>query len=238
MVPSPDDIDTTKLGIHAGLIMTDSCNAAQKARCLLQHKIGGIVVLLDCHHHLRNVWIKGLEQSVSSYLRVIVTGSLEKTPPEIRVTCVYSVIARARDKFFSLCANYPKGQGEHSAAWSRVNKPDTPLYHVIGAQGSRQDLCLMAAPAIYMNRYACFDYACSALAKEARQHFAKVLVCVNDFGGDYFSVMPVCHPLDLVLFANALASSQDTRAWTVGLGTHIKRRCDRYSQREDDGYRR
>lgn len=40
MLPSPDDIDITKLGVHAGLITTDSCNAAQKARRLLQHKIG------------------------------------------------------------------------------------------------------------------------------------------------------------------------------------------------------
>ena len=66
MVPSPDDIDIKKLGDHAGHIMTDSCNAAQKARRLLQHKIGGNVYELDCHHHLRNVWIKGMEQSVSS----------------------------------------------------------------------------------------------------------------------------------------------------------------------------
>ena len=171
MVPSPDNIDTTKLGNHAGLIMTDSCNAAQKARCLLQHKIGGIVVLLDCHHHLRNVWIKGMEQSVSSYLRVIVTDSLENIPPElrVRVTCVYSAIAHAWDKFFSLCANYPKGQGKHFAAWLRVNKPDTPLYHVVGTQGSRQDLCLMATPAIYMNRYACFDYASYVLCLPKKQ---------------------------------------------------------------------
>ena len=137
---------------------------------------------------------------MSSFLRVIVTGSLEKIPPELQVTCVYSAIARAWAKFFSLYASYPKGQCEHFAVWFRVNKPGTPIYHVVGAQGSRHDLCLMAAPAIYMNRY---------VAKEARQHFAKVFVCANDFGGDNFSVTPSHHPLHLILFANALASSQD-----------------------------
>ena len=124
---------------------------------------------LDCHHHLYNVWIKGMEQSVSSYVRVIVTDSLEKIPPKLRVTCVYSAIARAWDKFFSLCANYPKGQGEHFAAWLRVNKPGTSLYHVVGTQGSRHDLCLIAAPAIYMNRYACFDYASYVLRLPKKQ---------------------------------------------------------------------
>ena len=88
---------------------------------------------------------------------------LEQIPPELRVTCIFSAIACAWDKFFSLCANYPKGQEEHFAAWLKMNKPGTPLYHVVGAQGSRHDLCLMAAPAIYMNRNVYFDYATSYL---------------------------------------------------------------------------
>jgi hypothetical protein len=82
---------------------------------------------------------------------------------------VYSAVARAWDKFFSLCANYPKGQGEHFAAWLSFNKPGTPLYHVVGAQGSRHDLCLMAAPAIYMNRYVYFDYASYVLRLPKKQ---------------------------------------------------------------------
>jgi hypothetical protein len=60
-IPSSDDIDIKKLGQH-GLIMTNSCNAAQKVRQLLQYKIGGNIFELDCHHHLRNVWIKGMEK--------------------------------------------------------------------------------------------------------------------------------------------------------------------------------
>jgi hypothetical protein len=100
-----------------------------------------------------------MEKLISVFLRVVVSDSLENIPPELWVTCIFSAIARAWDKFFSLCANYPKGQGEHFAAWLRVNKPGTALYHVVGMQGSRHDLFLMAAPAIYMNCYVCFDYA-------------------------------------------------------------------------------
>jgi hypothetical protein len=167
-IPSPDGIDIKKLG-QQGLIMTDSCNIAQKAKQLLQYEIGGMVLEMDCHHHLRNVWIKGIEKSVSIFLQVVVSDSLEQIPPELRVTCIFSAIARAWDKFFSLCANYPKGQGEHFAAWLRMNKSGTPLYHVVGAQGSRHDLCLMAAPAIYMNRYVCFDYASYLLRLPKKQ---------------------------------------------------------------------
>jgi hypothetical protein len=157
-IPSPNGIDITKLREH-GMIMTDLCNTAQKARRLLQHQIGGVVFEMDCHHHLRNVWIKGMEKSISVFLRAVVSDSLEQIPAELRVTCIFLAIARAWDKCFSLCANYPKGQGEHFAAWLRVNKPGTALCHVVGAQGSRHNLCLEAAPTIYMNRYVCFDYA-------------------------------------------------------------------------------
>ncbi len=91
-IPSPDGIDIKKLGRH-GLIMTDSCNAAQKARQLLQYEIGGIVFELDCHHHLPNVWIKGMEKSVSVFLRVVLSDSLEQIPLELRVTCIFLAIA-------------------------------------------------------------------------------------------------------------------------------------------------
>jgi hypothetical protein len=68
-----------------------------------------------------------MEKSVSVFLQVVVSESLEKIPPELQVTCIFLVIAQAWDNFFSICANYPKGQGEHFAAWLRVNKPGTAI---------------------------------------------------------------------------------------------------------------
>ncbi len=111
-IPSPDGIDIKKLGQH-GVIMMDSCNPAQKTRRLLQHEIGGDIVEIDCYHHLQNVWIKVMEKSVSVFLQVVVSNSIENIPPELWVTCIFSAIACAWDNFFSLCTNYPKGQGEH-----------------------------------------------------------------------------------------------------------------------------
>ncbi len=94
---------------------------------------------------------------------------------------------------------------------------------MVGAQGSRHDLCLMAAPAIYMNHYVCFDYVRPvAFAEEARQHIAEVLDCVNVFRRDYCSIKVVRHPLHFFLFAHAMAGSKDSRAWRVGLGANIK----------------
>ena len=75
--PSPDGIKIKKLGQH-GLIMTDSCNTAQKARGLLWFEIGGLVFEMDCHHHLCNVWIKGMKKSGSIFLRVVLTDCLSR----------------------------------------------------------------------------------------------------------------------------------------------------------------
>ena len=79
LIPSPDGINITKLREH-DVIMTDSCNAAQKARRLLRHQIGGYLFEMDCNHHLQNIWIKGMEKSVSVFLRVVVSDSLEQIP--------------------------------------------------------------------------------------------------------------------------------------------------------------
>ena len=157
-IPSPEGISMTKLGKH-GVVMSDACNAAQATWRALQVIIGGVTYVIDCFHHLRNTWIKGMDKEVTEKLRTILADSLEEIPSELWVTCVISALCRAWDKFFSLSCNYPKGKGEHWAAWLNHNRPGIPLYHVEGAQGSRHDLCLMAAPAIYMNRPVCYDYA-------------------------------------------------------------------------------
>jgi hypothetical protein len=104
------------------------------------------------------------------------------------------------DNFFSLCANYPKEKGKHFAVWLRVNKPGMTIYHVVGAQESRHDLCLMEALAIYMNSNVCFHYARYVLRLPKKQDniFAKVLVCIYDIGRDNCTITPVCNPLHIV----------------------------------------
>ena len=42
----------TSRNLTSNIIMMDWCNAAQKARRLLQHLIGGEIFEIDCHHHL------------------------------------------------------------------------------------------------------------------------------------------------------------------------------------------
>ena len=65
---------------------------------------------------------------------------------------LFSALARAYDKGFSISANYPKGFGELFIERMMDNHPWYVLYHVERVQGSRQDMILEALLAIYMDQ--------------------------------------------------------------------------------------
>ncbi len=157
---------------------------------------------------------------VSVFLHVVVSDSLEKIPPELWVACIFSVIARAWDIFFSLCANYPKGQGEHFATWLRVNKPCTDLYHVVGMQGLRHDLCLLAAPAIYMIHCVCFDYASYLLRLPTKQDNILLWCLFVLMSSEEIIAQLRLYAILYISFlsAHAMAGSKNSRAWRVGVG--------------------
>ena len=155
-VPSPDGITEEKLrGI---LITTDTCNAARKARRLFNERVGGDCPEIDCMNHLRCVHGGGFEKGVTKEWKGSLMGSEEEIDPILRVKCSFSAYCRAWDKFFSLNANYVKGAGGHFAAWFADTHPGDLLFHIENCVGSRQDICFLAAPGIYMNREPCYEY--------------------------------------------------------------------------------
>ena len=109
LIPSPMEINMDKL--DGGSVMTDTCNSAQKCNRLLASVINGTVYSLFCHNHLRNVWVKNVLLSLNDFMRAHLYDSLDKIAEELRVSPSFISFARAIDKEFSLCANYPKGHG-------------------------------------------------------------------------------------------------------------------------------
>ena len=86
-------------------------------------------------------------------MRAHLLDSLEDIDDELRVSPNFMTFARAIDKEFSLCANYPKGHGAIFQEWMINNHSGELLFHVERAlSGGRQDVVSMAAPAIYWNR--------------------------------------------------------------------------------------
>jgi hypothetical protein len=129
LIPTPDSISIDKLG-DDGVVMTDTCNGAQKLRRILVDRIDGVHDL-DCMNHLRNVWIGGMEKSLSKYLNEMLCSSLDEIDSTLQVTTsIISAVIRAIDKEFSLSANYPKGHGELFLEWIREHYPGVLLLHV------------------------------------------------------------------------------------------------------------
>ena len=160
-IPPPSAMNIGKLG-SGGAITSDTCNGARKTRRLLVDVVKDaakemstaqvIVFEIDCWGHLRNVWLNGMNVALSDELRERLEQDLEHTDARLRVSPNIGMILRAVDKEFSLCANYPKGHGEVFKEWMEQHHPGALLFHVERASGSRQDLCVEGAGAIYWNR--------------------------------------------------------------------------------------
>lgn len=166
-------------------VTTDTCTPAQKARrdfCLKLDPlmVGGIIYQQDCMNHLRCVWCKQVEIELCKVLQVIVMDTMDEIAPELRVSCLFSAYARSYGKFFSLTCNYAKGKGEDFAEFVKEKFPGDLLFHIEDAQGSRHDLPFIAAPAIFMNRLVCLEYACYLLRvpKKKDSILLKNLACL------------------------------------------------------------
>ena len=91
---------------------TDTCHAATIVRTIDVEKFGYGVLQKYCHNHLRNIWVGGLDKELSSYLTNLLRSSIYEIDTILRVKTLFSALARAYNKGFSISANYPKGFGE------------------------------------------------------------------------------------------------------------------------------
>lgn len=169
-IPVSAEMHLSKM--KGGLVNADTCNSARLTSAMLcdaiedaveeeriSHGVNEdddltqpIVLRMDCHHHLRNVWIGALNKHLSKYLDNILQQDLTKISFRYRVSTMMDSVLRAVDKEFSLPANYPKGHGDHFKLWMEENHPGALLVPVERSSGSRQDLAVEGAAAIYWNR--------------------------------------------------------------------------------------
>ena len=121
-IPSSEEMNITKL--NEAVVSSDACNAARLTSDLIAEAIeeavrdqvdiedvdvSALTIRVDCHHHLRNVWIKALNKHLSKYLNALMAGDLNVIDYRYCVSTKFDVVLRAIDKEFSLPANYPKG---------------------------------------------------------------------------------------------------------------------------------
>ena len=166
-IPPSSDMHLSKAG-KGGSSTTDTCHGARLFSSLLVEEIelaakekaqengedGSdiLVCLMNCHHHLRNVWIGAMNKRLSTYLNEILASDLDAIDYRYRVSTMMDMVLRAIDKEFSLPANYPKGHGDMFKHWMNLNHPGALLVPVQRTSGSRQDLVVEGAAAVYWNR--------------------------------------------------------------------------------------
>ena len=157
ILPLPDNINIEKLA--DGSIMTDTCHSAHSANKKVSALVDGKTHNLLCYNHLRNVHVKNVLEALTDFIRAHYGDSLDEIAPDLRVSPGFISFARAFDKMFSLCANYPKGWGEIFRQWMKENHTGELLFCVErAASGGRQDVASMAALAMYWNRNFCVEF--------------------------------------------------------------------------------
>ena len=167
-IPASSELCFSKL--NNGGTMTDTCNAARKFNAKIAEHIRDVckqkaiesgiepseanvrIQQQDCHNHLRNVWIGAITKRLSEYLNDLLACDLEAIHFRYRVTTMIDAVLRAVDKEFSLPANYPKGHGQQFRHWLKLHHPGVLLVPVQRTSGSRQDLAVEGAAAVYWNR--------------------------------------------------------------------------------------
>ena len=100
LVPEPDSLKFNKLG-DGGLIITDTCNTAQKFHRIIVDMVEGTKEF-DCMNHLRCVWFGNMEKALTKELNTLVKSDLDEIDPHLYVSTSISAILRAMYKEFSL----------------------------------------------------------------------------------------------------------------------------------------
>ena len=168
-IPDLKEMNVGKLG--GGAASTDTAPGARKQRRLLceaivkaaaeWHALNPVddaddrrlhVLEIDCYNHLRNVWLGGMAKQLTARLKATLHEQLETIDRRLRVSTSMESVLRAMDKEFSLNANYAKGHGQLFNEWMQHTHPGELLLHVERASGSRQDLAVEGAGALYLNR--------------------------------------------------------------------------------------
>jgi hypothetical protein len=111
-----------------------------------------LVIIQDCHGHMRTIFINGITKRMSSYLARVLAEDLLGIDKRLRVGTTFDMVLITIDKEFSIPANYPKGHGPEFKHWLKAHHPGALLVPVQRTAGSRQDLAKEGAAAVYWNR--------------------------------------------------------------------------------------
>ena len=172
--PKPEDLSMARLGGGGG-IQSDTCNTAEKAKAILAKMISSgkremigeeawaalsqeeqdaatRVHKLDCHQHMRNIFLKEMSTAQAAHVAAELKPFLDAFSSWDRMTTDYTQLLRAAYKELHHGNKYYKGKGREFWVWLRRTHPKVFAIHFERAEGGRQDLDYDAAIPLYVMR--------------------------------------------------------------------------------------
>ena len=169
-IPDGDEINMAKF--ISGRVTVNNCNAARKlgeqlvekieeaaAECqrapMLANDVEMKIEVEPCQHYQRNICLDGASNEMSKHLKNTLVANNVVLKGGLRVHMDIPSLNHAAHKYFSLTCDYLKGKGNQFKSCMEKNHPGVLLVYVMNGKGSRQDVCVNAAPCFCMN-YPCW----------------------------------------------------------------------------------
>ena len=113
---------------------------------------------LDCHNHMRNIFLGPMSKAMSKHLAVELKDHLAAFSSWDRMTTDFDQLLRACYKEFHHGNKYYKGKGREFWVWLKEHHPLAFVMHLERADGGRQDLDFDASVPIYLLRKHMVDF--------------------------------------------------------------------------------
>ena len=158
--PGPDPAKICLEMLAGATLLTDSCNAARCARRLFAEMIGAAVKAsygdrwsaltladqqaasltysMDCHQHLRNIFLSAGSAAASAHLKEALGESLKQFSSFERMSTDANALIRGCYKELHPEGEYAKGHGGEFAFWRKHTFGATPYVRLERAKGGRQ----------------------------------------------------------------------------------------------------
>lgn len=133
----------------------------------------------DCHQHIRNIIINAMAQGATEHLTTMLARDLAEFSSFDRMSVDGMDLIRAVFKELHASGEYAKGKGREFHKWCTIHHSSFPLLPFERVAGSRQDLALDGAVAIFWNRRVIIEFLHGLVhVPKANNILEKFLSCV------------------------------------------------------------
>ena len=219
--PSPKQLSLGRLA-GGGALQGDTCNTAQLTKEILTKMIGDEkriemgaeawdalseaeqvhlcrVHKLDCHNHMRNIFLGPMSKKMSKHVAVELKDHLEAFSSWERMTTEFDQLLRGCYKEFHHGNKYYKGKGREFWVWLKNTYPLDFAMHLERAEGGRQDLDFDAAVPMYILRKRLVEFLHMLVFSADHSNILEDFLYVTLTAKEYIAMLRANSVVDLLI---------------------------------------